>query len=61
MTSFKGRNSVIIYRKWTFNNYKLDVNIYATAKFGKLHVFILKILSANEILTSLKGRNSVMN
>ena len=27
----------------------------------KIHLFILKILSGNEILTSLKGRNSVTN
>ena len=27
----------------------------------KIHLFILKILSGNEILTSFKGRNSVMN
>ena len=26
-----------------------------------IHLFILKVLSGNEILTSLKGRNSVIN
>ena len=26
----------------------------------KIHLFILKILSGNEIITSFKGRNSVM-
>ena len=50
--------------KWTLNNPKLDVvNIDACAKFGQnpfLHTE-LKILSGNEILTSFKGHNSVMN
>ena len=27
----------------------------------KIHLFILKILSGNEILTPVKGRNTVMN
>ena len=27
----------------------------------KIHLFILKVLSGNEILTSFQGRNSVMN
>ena len=43
-----------------FNNPKVDVvNINAYANLGKIHSFILKILSGNEILTSFKGRNSV--
>ena len=34
------------------------VNINAYAKFGQIHWFVLKILSGNEILTSIKGHNS---
>ena len=46
--------------KMDANNPKLDVvNINASAKFG--HLFILKILNRNEIVTSFKGRNSVKN
>ena len=62
LISFKGRNSVTKGRKWTLNNLKLHVvNINASAKFVKIHLFILKILSGNKILTSLKGHNSVTN
>ena len=43
------------------NNPKVDVvNINACAKFGQIRLFILKILSDNEILTSFKGHNSVL-
>ena len=36
LTSFKGRNSVMNLRKWTFNNPKLDVNnINAYVKYGQ--------------------------
>ena len=36
LTPFNGRNSVTNWRKWTFNNPKLDVvNINASAKFGQ--------------------------
>ena len=46
----------------THNNSNLDiVNINAYAKFGQIHEFISKILSENEILTSIKGHNSVFD
>ena len=39
LTSFKGRNSVMNWRKWTLNNPKLDVvNINAYVKFGQNQV-----------------------
>ena len=42
----------------TGNNPKLDlVNVDVHTKFGR--IFVLKILSGNEILTSIKGRNCV--
>ena len=37
------------------------VNAYVYTKFVKLCLFILKIWSKNQILTSIKGRNSVAN
>ena len=37
------------------------VNINAYAKFGQTHLEDLKILSRNEILTSIKGHNSITN
>ena len=49
----------------TCNNPKLDnVNINVYTKFGQIlfiHLFILKILSKNQILTLIKGRNSATN
>ena len=44
------------------NNPNADlVNINAYAKFGQIPSICLKILSGNEILTSIKGHNSVIN
>ena len=44
----------------TVNNPKLDlVNVDAHTKFGRILSIFLMILSGNEILTSIKGRNSV--
>ena len=44
----------------TGNNPKLDlVNDDVHTKFGRICQFVLKILSGNEILTSIKCRNSV--
>ena len=44
------------------NNPILDiVNINAHTKFGQIYPFVLEILSGNEILTSIKGHNSVTN
>ena len=42
------------------NNPKLDlVNVDVHTKLGRILSIFLKILSGNEILTSIKGRNSV--
>ena len=50
------------YKKLMLNNPKLDVvNIYAYAKFDQNPFILLNILTANKILTSFKGHNSVMN
>ena len=44
----------------TGNHPKLDLfNVDAHTKFGPILSFLLKILSGSEILTSIKGRNSV--
>ena len=44
------------------NNLKLDVfNINAYTQFGQILSIFLKILSCNEILTSIKGYNAVIN
>ena len=44
----------------TGNNPKLDlVNVDVHSKFGQILSFVLKILSGNEILTLIKGHNSV--
>ena len=61
LTSIKGRNSVKTLRKMTGNNPKLDlVNVdVQTKNLVGFCEFVLKILSRNEILTSIKGRNSV--
>ena len=62
LTSIKGRNSVKILGKMTGNNPKLDlvnVTVLRIQNLVGFCQFILKILSGNEILTSIKGRNSV--
>ena len=44
------------------SNPNLDlININALIKFGEFYPFVLKILSGNEILISIKGHNSVKN
>ena len=65
-TSIKGHDSLVIFRKFKHNNPNIDVvyiNAYAT--FGQITSIcsqnIFKILSGNEILTSIKGHNSVIN
>ena len=61
--SIKGRNSVANLRKTTiyFNTVDL-VNNDVYTKFGLIFCqFVFKILSKNQILTSIKGRNSVAN
>ena len=45
-----------------YNNLNLDhANIIAYTKFGKFYQFVLKILSENEKVKSIKGHNSVTN
>ena len=65
LTSIKGFNFVANLQNVTCNNPKLDnVNINVYTKFGQIlfiHLFILKILSKNQILTLIKGRNSATN
>ena len=63
LTSIKGCNSVTHLRNLTFYNPNLDiisvnVHIQNLVKFCPL---VLKILGRNKILTSIKGRNSVVN
>ena len=64
LTSIKGHNSILNLRKLTRNNpnlYHVNINAHVYAKLGQFHRFVLKILSRNEIRTSIKGHNSVMN
>ena len=64
LTSIKGRNSAANLRKMTLYNLNLDlinVNVYTVQNLVKLCPLVLKILSGNEILTSIKGHNSVAN
>ena len=63
LESIKGRNSVANLRKTTIYNTNIDlVNDDVYTKFGHLFCqLVLKKLSKNQILTSIKGRNSVAN
>ena len=63
LISIKDHTYVINFRKLTLNNANLYlVNINAYAKFAQIpSISFLKILSGNEILTSIKGHNSVIN
>ena len=61
LTSIKGRNSFKILRKMTGNIPELDLvndDVHTKYLVGFCQ-FVLKILSGNEILTSIKGCNSV--
>ena len=63
LTSIKGRNSVANLRKTKIYNNNLDLvtdNVY-TFKLWSHFVNSFKILSKNQILTSIKGSNSVVN
>ena len=58
LTSIKGHNSVANLLKMTLYNPNLDLvnaNVY-TNILVKFCLLVLKILSGNEILTSIKGR-----
>ena len=66
LTSIRGHNSVTNVRKLMPNNPNLDlVNINPYIQnLVKFYIFVLKILSGNEIVesrTSIKGYNSVSN
>ena len=65
LTSIKGRNSVANLRKTKIYNTNLDlVTDYVLQCIQTLVSFcqfVLKILSKNQILISIKGRNSVAN
>ena len=63
LTSKKGRNSVANLLNLTIYNPNLgiiNVNVYTKFK-KKFCLLVLMILSGNEILTSIKGHNSVAN
>ena len=62
LMSLKGRNSDKILRKMTCNNPKLDLVddvVQCIQNLVRFYQYVLKILSGNEILTSIKGRNSI--
>ena len=71
LTSIKGRNSVANLQKQIIYNTNVDlVNDDVYTKFGLILSirsqdifcqFVLKILSKNQFLTSIKGPNSVAN
>ena len=61
--SIKGCNSVANLQKIMLYNSNLDLvndNVY-TVNLVTFCQIVLKILSKNQILTSIKGRNSVAN
>ena len=63
LTSIKGRNSVANLRETKIYNIYVDLvndNVY-TKILVSICLFVLEILSKNQILTSIKGRNSVVN
>ena len=63
LTSIKGNNSVANLRNLTVYNPNLDtinVNVYIQ-NLVKFCPLVLKILSGNEILRTIKGRNYVTN
>ena len=58
----KGRNSVANLRNLPLYNPNLDlINVNVYTNLVKDCPLVLKILSGNEIQTSIKGRNSVAN
>ena len=63
LTSIKGRNSVANLRKTKIYNTNLDLvtdNVYIQTLVSFCQ-FVLKILSKKQILTLIKGRNSLVN
>ena len=64
LESSKGRNSVANLRKTTIYFTYVDLvndDVYSTNKLVLFCQLVLKILSKNQILMSIKGRNSVAN
>ena len=65
LESIKGRNSVANLRKTSIYFTNVDHLILSMMmciqNLVLFHQFVLKILSKNQILTSIKGRNSVAN
>ena len=65
LISIEGHNSLTyFFKQMTDKNPNLDLNLVHTnayTNFVKFCPFVLKILSRNEILTSIKGYNSVTN
>ena len=63
LTSIKGHNSVANWQNLTLYNTNLEILSMLMCKQNlvKFCPLVLKILSGNEILTSIKGHNSVAN
>ena len=64
MASIKDRNSVANLQKMTLYNTNVDLvndNVMCIQNLVKFCIFIFKILSENQFLTSIKGPNSVAN
>ena len=63
LTSIKGRNSVANLQKTKIYNTNVDLvnDINVLQSLVSFCQFVLKILSKNQILTSIKGCNSVAN
>ena len=63
LESIKGRNSVANLRKQQFTLLTLILSMMMCLQNSLILFcqFVLKILSKNQILTSIKGRNSVAN
>ena len=63
LTSIKGRNSFANLQKTMIYNTNIDlVNDYMCIQnLVLIRLLVFKILSKNQILTSIKGRNSVAN
>ena len=62
MTSIKGCNSATNFLKMTLYNHNLDlINVNVDTKFGLILFIHCQDIEQNEILTSIKGRDSVAN
>ena len=63
LTSIKGRNSFANLRKTMIYNTNIDLvnDLMCIQNLVLIGQLVFKILSKNQILTSIKGRNSVAN